>query len=284
MRASKHPLPNIKGSLARKSEYSGFTLIEVLVATAVFILLMGLLLSLTSEASRLWQRAESQKARRQIARIVLETIGRDMESAAFTTNTNSLQFLLNDSVRIGSTNLNPTAAFWQAPTLGSMPGTLSEVGYFVQWIGTKSALCRYYVPSTATNSLFSSNSTIWDKWLWPDKITSYAPGLQNTDTYGGLLSENVVGLWITLYDSNNAAMTNYDSRTTTRRPTSAEISIAVIDPRTARRLVQASQITDSYSRSTNADSFVADLIPNLREGVQIFKTRVQLQAASRSLP
>ncbi len=253
-------------------------MIEVLVASAVFIMLLALLLSLTSEASRLWQQAESQKARRQIARIVLETMARDLESAAFTTNANGVQFLLNVTNRIGAENINPCAAFWQAPTLGGVPGTLSQVGYFVQWVDAKPALCRYYVPATKSESLFSANTNNWSNWLAAAPIASYAAGLKNTNTYDGLLSENVVGLWITLYDSTNGVLSNYDSRATVRRPASAEIGIAVIDPRTAQRITRATQVTSAYT--TNADSFPANLSADLRDGVQVFKTRVQFQASS----
>ncbi len=255
----------------------GFTILELLVATAIFALLATLLLSMTSEASKLWQRAENQKARRQIARIIIETMSRDMESVAFPVvsgATNSLQLVVGSAT--GTTNLNPNAAFWQATASGTGPiGGLAEVGYFVQWKDNRSALCRYYVPGTNADSIFSSSAINWKDWLTASKIDAYAPGLNDSNSYGGLLAENVLGLWITVYDANNIAYTNYDSRSSIVRPVSAEIGLAVIDPRSARRITN-SVLQVSYTPSI--DNFVTNLPSYLRDGVQIFKTRIQLQA------
>jgi len=261
---------------AKAGGAEGFTLLEVLVATAIFAILAMLLLSMTSEASKLWQRAEGQKARRQIARIILETVSRDLEAATFplaTNATNSLQFLLGGAS--GVTNLNPSAAFWQTAAGNGPASGLAEVGYFVQWQGGKSALCRYYVPGTNADSLFSSDQSIWKHWLTPAKVQAYAPGLQDSNSFAGLLAENVLGLWITLYDADNTAYTNYDSRVTAARPVSAEVGIAIVDPRTAQRITSSS--IPAYPASI--DAFPDSLPPEIREGVQIFKTRIQMQSS-----
>lgn len=251
-------------------------MIELLVATAVFLMLAALLLSMTSEAGKMWQRAESQKARRQVARIIMETMTRDLEAAAFPlalNATNSLQFLVGPST--GTEDLYPNAAFWQTAVMGNGPaGGLAEVGYFVQWHGKKSALCRYFVASTNSDSLFSDNQGGWEDWLTPAKVATYAPGLRNSDTFAGLVAENVLGLWITLYDSNNVAYTNYNSRITTVRPVAAEVGIAVIDPHTAERLSDPGTI----AYTPTIDTFVTNLPESIRDGVQTFKTRIQLQS------
>ena len=273
MRFLKPPLQNSRSS----SSASGFTILEVLVAAAIFALLAALLLSVTSEASKLWQRAENQKARRQMARIIIETMSRDMESVAFPVAsgaTNSLQFVVGSAT--GTTNLNPNAAFWQATAAGdASSGGLAEVGYFVQWKDNRSALCRYYVPGTNADSIFSSSAANWKDWLTASKISAYAPGLYDSNSFGGLLAENVLGLWITVYDVNNVAYTNYDSRTLAVRPVSAEIGLAIIDPSSARRITNSVQ---QVSYTPSIDNFVTNLPSYLRDGVQIFKTRIQLQA------
>lgn len=255
----------------------GFTILELLVATAIFALLATLLLSMTSEASKLWQRAEAQKARRQMARIIIETMSRDMESATFpvvSSSTNSLQFVVGNST--GLTNLNPNAAFWQATVPGSGPvGGLAEVGYFVQWKDNRPALCRYFVPGTNADSIFSSSAANWKDWLTAAKVGAYAPGLDDSNSFNGLLAENVLGLWITVYDSNNVGYTNYDSRTYSVRPTAAEIGIAIIDARTARRITNTSA---QVQYTPTVDTFLTNLPSYLRDGVQIVKTRIQLQA------
>lgn len=276
MKFSKRPSRSIKAicvvlpRAAARLERA-FSLVELLVAMAVFSLMAALLLGLVSESSRLWQRAESQKARRQVARIIMETVKRDLEGVALpigTTNTNSLNFVLNPAVA-GINNRD--SAFWQTRT-SAQTGEMAEVGYFVKWHNGTPALCRYSVPATNSDSIFRSPAN----WLTTGKIDSYAGGLGSTNM-DGLLAENVLGLWITMYDATNGILSNYNSRTATGRPSSVEVGVAIIDPRTAKRITSESQITSAYTGS--ADTFPDNLPTFLRAGVQVFKTRIELPAA-----
>ena len=258
--------------IVQKSRGPAFSLIEVLVAVAVLTLMITLLLGIVSESSRMWQRAEGQKSRRQAARIILETVKRDLESAAFplsASGTNTLNFVLNPA--IPEIN-NRDSAFWQARSPGEEG--MAEVGYFVRWQDGRPALCRYYVPATNADSIFRQPAS----WLNAGKIASYA-GLNGTN-FRGLLAENVLGLWITLYDKNQATNgigATYDSRTSTNRPAYAQVGIALIDPRTAQRIDSPSDITSAYSG--DIASFPGKLPAKLREGVQTFETRIELRAA-----
>jgi type II secretory pathway pseudopilin PulG len=250
-----------------------FSLVEILVALAVFVLMTTLLLVVTTAASRLWHQAEGEKARRQAARIVLESITRDLEAAAFpvgTTNVNSLNFVVNPG--LAGLN-NPNSAFWQASTASETPpGIRSEVGYFVQWKDATPALCRYRVPATNSDSFLFQPAD----WLNAGKIATHAGGLDDAQSRG-LLMENVVGLWITLHQADGSTTgleAPYDSRVAGVRPAYAEVSVAVADSRTVRRISSAGQITAAYAPSAGA--FASNLPAPLREGVQIFRTRVQL--------
>lgn len=263
-----------------------FSLTEVLVATAVFALLLTLLLSITSGTSRIWQEGESQKARRQAARAVLDVMTRDLEAVQFPIvkgSTNSLEFLLNPAGASGL--LNHDAIFWQAPVPGeSVSGDLQEVGYFVQWITDankppRSELCRLRVPATNATAIFNSPQD----WLTSTKIDTFAPGSKDTNNYQGLQAENVIALWITLFGKSGTNWTPlpspYSSRDTNLPyPARAEIALAIADPTILRRLGSADAITSKYNAST-IDAFVSALPPEISKGVSIFRTSVNLEGA-----
>lgn len=265
------------GKVFEKRTSKAFSLIEVMVACAILMIMTAVLLSFISTATRVWQQTESQKSRRESGRIILENIKRDLESASFPINPkakNNLQFILNDPIKIDEIRLNPHAAFWQIP---DKSGTYSEVGYFVQWKGTKPVLCRYYVPSNAKDSFFYEP----DRWLTPQKISHYAPGLEDALTHEGVLAENVIGLWMVLYDQSGSSKgmnSVYDSRTNPELPVFVEVTIAVISPAAVLRITDASLI--NYTET--ADSFISSLPAEIRGGVQIYKTKIFLSGGFRS--
>jgi len=279
-KSSRPPLRATRGS---RPSRGGFTLIEVLVATAVFLVLLTLLLSITSHAGKIWQSSENQKSRREVARAALEMIARDFESTQFplrSGSANSLEFARNPAA-ISATYKNRDALFWQAPLSGpSESGDLQEVGYFVQWIEVagqppRGELCRLRVPAANSDSIFNDP----DNWLSDDKLKKYAPGSTDTNTYHGSLAENVLALWVTLYDTNNVPITAspYSSRSDPQ-VASAEIAIAVADPQTGRRVFSTADITSHYDEPT-IDDFVSKLPPDIRQGVGVFKTRLYIESS-----
>lgn len=258
----------------------GFTLLELLVAAAVFALMVVLLFAVVSQATRIWQQADNQKNRRQTARVLLEIMVRDLESALFPldrSNTNSLQFLLNPPDAPSR-----DSAFWQTAVPGEgARGDMFEVGYFVQWLngvdGPRSALCRYSVSATNAGVIFDNPAA---PWLTAAKLAAFAPGLTDTATYKGVVAENVAGLWITLFDKDGA--TNglgpvYDSRTASVRPASAEIGFVLLDPIAARRLASVAYLTNSHPATP--EEFMQMLPEPIRSGAQIFRARARFEAA-----
>lgn len=259
----------------------GFTLVELLVGMAVFVLLMGLLFSLVSGASRVWEQTENQKSKRQIARIVSETIVRDLESVLFPLNPDDdegFDFVLNPA--IGESLLNPNAIFWQAPVQGGKrQAGLQEVGYFIRWIdassGAASELCRYQVEATNQSSMFlDSNPT----WITDAKINAAAPGALDTISLQGRIAENVIALWITLFDKNGSRILSpYSSRDLSKpKPTSVVIEVAIASPRALQR-ASSLEIRNKYGSST-VDAFVAALPEDLRKDVEIFRFKARIQS------
>lgn len=289
---SKYSIRVSRATKPRASHHS-FTLVELLVACVIFTFVMLILMSLLSQSSRIWQRNNGEKQGRESARILFQLIGRDMESAIAPSSVSSVfRFQLNPTVSGGGNYLNPTAAFWQttASGTGTNTGDIGDVGYFVNWVTidgmARSTLCRLIIPATDSDSIFQSTNRVWSYTL----INHYAPGLNATasgsaNAYKGLVAENVIGLWMTLYSTNMAVIGNgltpYDSRTATLKPAYADVSIAVLNPDVAQRLTSADVITNCYSGSgaTNAAAFATSLPAAYREATHIFTTRFQIRGA-----
>lgn len=263
-----------------------FSLIEVLVATAVFAVMLALLLGVTSNMTQLWQRLEGQKQRREAARIVLEIISRDLQAAVFPfdrSNIQNAQLLLNPT-EISASLKNRDAMFWQsAAAAGGTRGDLATVGYFVRWLDVagdpRAVLCRF---ALLPNNPYISEPTIFDSpdnWLSDALADAVAPG---GDTDGrGMLADNVLGLWVTLFDREHELPSSYDSRDQSLGlPTSAEVAIVIIDATTARRITSSDQITALYSRPS-AQEFLSALPDEIRRGAQIFRTRIPFHVSSQ---
>lgn len=287
----KAPWPPIDRSNAGRRERGGaFTLVEILVSITVLVLLMALLLGITDQSSRVWQVTESSHNRRQVARILLETITRDLEASVFPlipgANNTSLQFVLNPPGLTGVSARD--AVFWQAALPGDgTDSDVSEVGYFVRWLDDGPAshpnhpiLCRFQMPASNAASIFA-NPGATAAWLNNDVLTSSAPGT-TVSNYQGMLADNVLALWVTLYDASAKPIpTPFNSIVAvTPRPAFAEIALVLIDPATAQRLTApvASAITAGYG-AASVDLFAAALPPAIQKGVEIFRTRVTLEAA-----
>lgn len=258
----------------RTASRQAFTMVEMLVATAVFILLVTLLLSLVSHATQVWQRTDGQKNRQQAGRHALEMISRDLESAIFPLSTNStLHFQLNPGVAGFE---NPAAAFWQSASSTETNGSdINDVGYFVAWTTDRhpvAELRRYQLAATNAESSFQIGSNA----ISSSKLKTHAPGSDDATTHQGLVARNIIGLWITLFEGSNAIVSPYDSLTSALRPTSAEVAVAVMDPRSAGRLSNA---ISSYT--TNAEDFAAALNRQYGNSVQIYQTRVLIPCAQQ---
>lgn len=64
----------------------GFTLIEVLVATVVMIILVGLVIQITSQVLNVWNRSSGRLSANAEARIAMELLTQDLESAILRNN------------------------------------------------------------------------------------------------------------------------------------------------------------------------------------------------------
>ncbi len=85
-----------------KKRKSAFTLIEIMVATVVMVVLTGLVIQITSEVLKVWNRSSGKLAANANARIAMDLLSQDLESAVF--RNNGLEWLRSEksTSRIGT--------------------------------------------------------------------------------------------------------------------------------------------------------------------------------------
>ena len=281
----------------------GFSLLEILVAIALFIFMTVILVSIAGSLSGLWQRGIAHNDRRSAAMSVFNRMTRDLHHATLPTDPGAghLQFVINPS-GVSSAYRLPQAAFWQAPVAADRShGDMAVVGYFVQWVndpqGPVPKLCRVLVDSTNYRS--SKPST----WINDALIASNAPASRSSN-YLGQLAENVLGIWMRPLDQNRQPIAmsggSYDSTagysvTLTNNaglssshvfsnslPASLEVAIVTVDGRTARKLTGTEKPGAATANIWNdVSTFLSNLPPMIQQGAQVHSTTIDLVSAPR---
>lgn len=261
----------------------GFTLLELLVSVAILAVLVTLLFSILSQASRLFSRGEAQTDALGNFRSATAMIGRDLRSALLPvdrTNKASLQFILNPG-SISAASKNRDALFWQCVNQGTGTNAgISIVGYYVKWDTSnpdrpKSRLCRVSIDSADANFQIYRDPESWIT----DAILDAASPADKTQNYRGLLAENVIGLWITLEENDGGVLKpvgSFDSRVTGALPAAAQLSLAFLSPSAAKRLTPADVTAIRAGSQGDATNFLDGLPAALRPEAQLFTTRVVL--------
>lgn len=278
----------------RPSGKGAFTLVEMLVSTAIMLLLIVLLFSVTDRIGAAWVQSHGVSERRQSVRIIADMVARDLRGALAplaVDDQESLQFLLNPPI-LGAEYRNADCLFWQAPVAAnSTRGDIAELGYFVRWFANENGsggpplarLCRFYVDPTQVDQFRIYSSP--QNWLDDELLNSVAPAgflsQANPDNYRGLLAENVVGFWARCIKRNSLTglpemdgtqakfFAEFDSRAEGLRtkdhpfpsplPMQLEISFAVIDsPGAARMTVPLmNALREVVASAANADDFLS---------------------------
>jgi type II secretory pathway pseudopilin PulG len=84
----------------QKKHQSAFTLIEIMVATVVMIVLTGLVIQITSEVLKVWNRSSGKLSANAEARIAMDLLSQDLETAVF--RNNGLRWLEAETKEIAS--------------------------------------------------------------------------------------------------------------------------------------------------------------------------------------
>ncbi len=215
-----------------------------------------------------------------------------------------------DKEAIPSDCLNPHAIFFQAPiAVNDSCGAIAEVGYFVRWDTTSKPgvatanLSRFYAdPSKSSDFLIYSGSN------WFANVLNVAPA--TAPSWNGWLADNVIALFVRCLNKDGVPITvnangqafeagnpfAFDSSQGYTDPTTLlvhqapavppciEITIVVVDSNTAQKIKTPFVATVMTPADLNKDknmsgsvlSFVNQLPPSIRPGVEVFSTTVFL--------
>jgi prepilin-type N-terminal cleavage/methylation domain-containing protein len=270
----------------RHGEQRGFTLIELMVATAVLSIMVLMLMEVLNRTSSAWTLGQAQTERRQSARSVADVMARELEPALMPLDPldpGSLQFVLNSTAMPASV-CNPDTLFWQAPIAADRSrGDVAEVGYFLKWdtaaLGSpRPLLCRFFVnPTDLDNYLILKTPKAW---LSSDILNKVAPANSQGSGYAGLFAENVIGFWARGYDKDGKCLKNYDSRVQHVLPRTVKIFLVLVGPAGLARL---SQVPDYTTAGTGDEpdlqAFIGALPVGVRQTARAFTTEVYLQNA-----
>lgn len=295
--------------MIRREAASAFTLVELLLSTAILGLLAIVLTSLVGAVSRAWTAGEQQISKFQDGRAVLELISRELSHAVISPK---LQFVQNPSFPGGvSQRANSDSIFWQAPVAETGAGNLAEVGYY---LAADYQLRRFFVPpSDAANyQIFTSpNQPTASAAPW---VTTFVSDAVSTPVATGVLA-----FWVRSYDINGdlvpwlssvapgVGSLKYNSAAhfqpaVAGRPTSfkytnpsstaqahllpnaVELTIVTLDPQTFNRGPNIPPVPTASAPDqipSARDAFNQSLIDNNIKTARTFTTRVHLPAAHR---
>lgn len=264
----------------------GFTIIELLVASAVLCVMVVILLGIINQAVNLSQISRAETDRLEKAGSALNLLSNDASVALSPVSPNptkGLQFVLNKSTSALQEAANSHYAFWQVPTTGeNSKGDVSIVGYFIRWdhAGTnpRSQLCRLSIlpDDGSANQIYATSN-----WL-SDEILNQAAAAEAPD-YQGLVAEDIVGMLMRARDSNGNLFYEWDSRLKGGElPESLDVALFALDSQTAKKLDQEIKVKVSSPQNFESDitQFIADLPPNIQKGVKVFRTTLQIGKAA----
>jgi prepilin-type N-terminal cleavage/methylation domain-containing protein len=226
--------------VGRSRSARAFTLVEILVATAILSLLAGLLMSIANQVGTAWRDGQSANERRSTGRAILDFMAAEMQQAStgishpevidYKTTTSppdipfrSLHLVASLPALIGAASddypdttsvtsnasapyLNPHALFWQAPVArNTSGGALASIGYFVRWVGTEARLCRLQVDAADTANFTVTKPKLINQQVSP--VNWLTGSILNSfapataPTYRGWFADNVIGLWVRPLDA-----------------------------------------------------------------------------------
>jgi uncharacterized protein (TIGR02599 family) len=261
------------------NSHAAFTILEVLVASAVFIMLLGLLMSTISQTSTVTRRATEKVSAFQGARSAFELLTSKLSQATMnsywdydspTTPTkyirkSELHFIVGPAGQdsLPGTSGTGQAVFFQAPggvtgdaTYSGMDNLLNAFGYYIDYKEesglafqtTAATTYRYRLMRSVVNTeyleVYTDNSTLGSAWI--------------SGNNSAVVAENIVymAIWprkATSEDSAGNALTTtfaYNSRlnatsspqpdTANQLPPTVQVTLVAIDETSAQRFCTSS--------------------------------------------
>lgn len=199
--------------MARSGNKSAFSLLEVLVASAILAMMVVLLASLLGAGQNSLIRIDSGARQRQEAMAVIDMISSELRTSIAAPahkdefahpGTRRAELLINPPA-LGSNLLNSGAIFWQSFSKNGN-GSPSLVGYFLKWDTSvdgapRPRLCRFQIESAVAELELERlrGGTSTRQWIEESVATEIAPGTAENG-FRGWLADHVIGFFVRALD------------------------------------------------------------------------------------
>jgi len=221
-------MPRSQTNSRKAPKHSGYTLIELLVATTILSLLLVMLAQVANLIASTWSSGNGRAERRQNGRALVDFIGQEMRAAALPVDKTAgassadLHFVINPTT-VATDLCQPHAAFWQAPiATDARLGDMAVVGYFIRWSTQpndptvpKASLCRVFINPCLTSDppvdppMANPQHRVYKNaadWITTAVLDAEAPAT-DASGYRGLFADNVIGLFIRCFDAEGNRIT-----------------------------------------------------------------------------
>ncbi|KAH0534008.1 hypothetical protein FGG08_007385 [Glutinoglossum americanum] len=196
----------------------GFTLVEMVVAMAIFGIMAVLIFTILNSTASITSRTSSRLDANRVARECLDLIGKDLKHIVLPynpSNATSLQLFVNPTgtAAVDSKFSYPHSMFWQTPiSRSSGYGNLAEVGYYVTRTLVPAnprlnrlQLRRLYVePENPANPpsdyLIYSAPNAWFPKALMEKFAPDDASTDNSNGQKGWVADGVLAMWIRCLD------------------------------------------------------------------------------------
>ena len=246
-------------SRMRNRRRHGFTLIEILVASAVMALLVGLVITITSQVLNVWNRSGGRLSANQEARIAMEMLTQDLETAVFrnrrSATDDSEWFFIEDSVISGSVNTVALNLF--SPALdrpAGQPGDICAITYELRLVNPITGVNLPLSAAPASQVQFVLYRQLIEPQQTFDSLLGgpITWGNPSADDY---LVGNIVEFNIRLFRANGQEITNnpfiFDGLPTTPVPAFADIKLRVLSP-------EGANILQGQGSAANLDDIIRE--------------------------
>jgi len=260
-------------SANRKNRIHAFTILELLVAMAVFSLLIVMLMGMVDSGTKLWRESENRVDSYRESRAAISIIARDLRNTIVSTNTNFFQInsAAFDLLATQEKNTNTAGAVFflsaQPSAAQDSVGNTSDicqVGYFLAFGNTSMIpgpsarssmnLYRYFLSSDATFSRLTNSA----QPIFPNSLQPSA-----TDERIELLARNIRSFRITALQADGQPFTATPSAPL---PPLIEVEMEALNDDSAKRLTGRTDWVSAGGVMSNT----------INRSKQTFSTRINL--------
>lgn len=232
----------------QKNSPLAFTILELLVAMAVFSLLIVMLMGMVDSASKLWRETESRVDSYREARAAMRIISHDLGNALAGTNLNAIR-INNDAYAFltnAETDVNRASAIFffsvqpaNAQNSDANKSDVCLIGYFLAYDKTSAlAGVNTNVPQTMNLYRFFLSSDQTFAAIVNRTIPSFGASIGALHDKVELLARNITRFHIDALDTNGSP---YVSSTNKPLPPIIQIQLTAINTETARKLNSKSE-------------------------------------------